>query len=132
MPGTDTHLTSRGNLNISCSLFLSCLLAVSISSPTSLPLRSPRCFPVVLHLFLPSNPSILIFCLRSLWIYFNLVLSVNRQRRSNLVPPETLELQIPFFVRGKKNPHQTVLKTYKTTKKTIKLQNNYINYKKLQ
>ena len=37
----------------------------------------PTCFPVVLHLFLPSNPSVLIFCLLSLRIYFNLVLSVN-------------------------------------------------------
>lgn len=38
----------------------------------------------------------------------------------------------PIFCEGEKKPHQTVLKTYKTTKKTIKLQNNYINYKKLQ
>lgn len=33
VPGTDAHLTSRGNLNISCSPFLSCLLAVSPLCP---------------------------------------------------------------------------------------------------
>lgn len=81
MPGTDTHLTSRGNLNISCSLFLSCLLAVSLSCPH-------LCISVCQYIFycLPSNslcplvPSYLVnLCLG---IRVNLVFSVNCQSLS--------------------------------------------------
>lgn len=82
MSGTDTHLTSRGNLNISCSLFLSCLLAVSLSCPH-------LCISVCQYIFscLPSDslcPPVLLSYLVNLClgVHVNLVFSVNCQSLS--------------------------------------------------
>lgn len=49
LSGTDTHLTPRGNLNISCSLSSSSLLAV--------PLSCPHHWPAVYKQFAPLSPT---------------------------------------------------------------------------